>query len=314
MNEAYRFFERTIEKGRLSHLYMLTGPKGSGKMKLALDVAYMIMSRQLGKSDRLRARIHERKAANLMVIEPEGLQIKKEQIRALQEEFSKTVLVAGPRIYCIRHIDRLTKSAANRLLKFMEEPQNESVYGFLLTENVDDVLRTIVSRSQVVKLRSPSEKELEGYLIEQGVEERLAAIAPYVTRDLDEAIELSTDPNFILLVDFISGMSEVWDDGDTSLILYFSEKGGFLVQDRGFFKTFLEVLLIYLLDLVHDRMNQPIAFAFLREDIHRHSERLSLPAINRIIDRIQGLLKRQAYNINLLLALDHTASILETKE
>jgi DNA polymerase III subunit delta' len=314
MNDAYRFFERTIAKDRLAHLYMLTGPKGSGKTKLALDIAYMIMSRYQGKSDRLKTRIHERKAQNLMVIEPEGLQVKKEQILALQEEFSKTALIAGPRIYCIKHVDRLTKSAANSLLKFMEEPQNENVHGFLLTENVDDVLRTIVSRSQIVKLKSPNEKELEGYLIEQGIEERLASITPYVTRDLDEAIELSTDPNFILLVDFMSKMSAIWDDTDTSMILHFSENGQFLVQDRAFFKTFLEVLLIYILDLVHAKMNQPIAFAFLREDIHRHSERMSVLQINRMIDRIQDLLKKQVYNINLMLALDMTASILETKE
>lgn len=314
MKESYRFFERAIEKNRLAHLYMLTGPKGSGKTRLALDIAYMIMSGHHGKSDRLKARIHERKAANLMVIEPEGLQVKKEQILTLQEEFSKTALMEGPRVYCIRHVDRLTKSAANSLLKFMEEPQNENIHGFLLTENVDDVLKTIVSRSQIVKLKSPNEKELEGYLIEQGIEGRLASIAPYVTRDLDEAVELSMDPNFILLVDFISGMSEIWDDTKTSMILHFSENGQFLVQNREFFKTFLEVLLIYILDLVHDKMNQPIAFAFLREDIHRHSERMSIPQINRMIDRIQDLLKKQAYNINLMLALDMTASILETKE
>lgn len=314
MKEAYRFFERTIEKNRLAHLYMLTGPKGSGKTGLALDVAYMIMSRHQGKSDRLKARIRERKAANLIVIEPEGLQVKKEQIMTLQEEFSKTALMDGPRIYCIRHVDRLTKSAANSLLKFMEEPQNENVHGFLLTENVDDVLPTIVSRSQIINLKSPSEKELEGYLIEQGVEERLASIAPYVTRDLDEAVERSMDPNFILLVDFISGMSRIWDDADTSMTLHFSENGQFLTQDRGFFKTFLEVLLIYVLDLVHDKMNQPVAYAFLREDIHRHSERMSIAEINRIIERIQNLLKKQAYNINLMLALDMTANILESKE
>jgi DNA polymerase-3 subunit delta' len=313
MKKAYYFFKQTIEKNRLAHLYLISGPKGSGKAQLVDDVAFLILSQNKKDTTHLSAQIAERKVPNMMVIEPDGLTIKKEQILLLQTEFSKTALVSGPRIYVIKNIERIGQAAANSLLKFMEEPLSQQVYGFLLTENVSDVLPTILSRSQVLHLKSIDEKDLEKELLQQGVAQNVAVLAPYLTKNIDEALLLSEDPNFIEMIHFIEELIAAWGNKKISYPLFFAQNARFLVQDRDFFMNFLELLLLYFLDLIHYKAHQEITYRFLKEYIQIQSDQIQTSVIQQIIDEIQDVLKRQSYNINLELALDQLSYILEKK-
>jgi DNA polymerase III subunit delta' len=313
MKRAYYFFKQTILKNRLAHLYLISGPKGSGKSQLVDEVSYLILNQGKPESPHLKLQIKERKVANLMVIEPDGLTIKKEQILLLQSEFSKTALVSGPRIYVIKNIEKIGMNAANSLLKFMEEPLNHSVYGFLLTENLDDVLRTIQSRSQIIYLKSIDEHDLENELVKLGVEEKVATLAPYLTKNIDEATLLAENPNFLEMIHFIEEVATLWTNKDISFPLYFSNKSGFLIQDRDFFKSFLELLLLYFLDLVHYKAHQEVTYKFLRDQIILQSDRMQVKDINAVIEAIQDVLEKQTYFINLDLALEQLIYTLEKR-
>lgn len=210
MKRALYFFKQTIQKNRLAHLYLIVGPKGSGKSQLVDDVAYLILNQGKPDSPHFKLQIKERKVQNMVVIEPDGLSIKKEQILALQSEFSKTALVSGPRIYVIKGIEKISIAAANSLLKFMEEPQSHNVYGFLLAEDKEDVLRTIQSRSQILTLKSIDELDLEQELIKLGVDEKVATLAPYVTKNIEEATLLAENPNFLDLIGLIEEIATLW--------------------------------------------------------------------------------------------------------
>lgn len=313
MKRAYYFFKQTIQKNRLAHLYLISGPKGSGKAQLIEEVAYLILNQGKPESPHFKLQIKERKASNVMWIEPDGLSIKKEQILALQQEFSKTALVSGARIYVIKGIEKISQSAANSLLKFMEEPLSQKVYGFLLTENIDDVLPTILSRSQIIHLKSIDEKDLEKELLELGVDEKIATLAPYMTKNLEEATQLAENPNFLEMIGFIETLVEQWLNKDVSYPLLFSKQAMFLTQDRDFFKSFLELLMLYFLDLIHYKAHQEITYVFLRDMIQMHSERMQIKDIHEIIASIQDIMEKQTYFINLELALDQMAYTLEKK-
>lgn len=313
MNEARRFFEQTIKKDRLSHLYLISGPKGSGKSELVDDIIYQLLTKDKAPSAHLKIQIKQRTLANVMHIEPDGQTIKKEQILALQQEFSKTALVSGPRIYVIKNVEKMNQSAANSLLKFMEEPLSAGVFGFLLTENIDQMIRTILSRSQVIHMNNRDESDLERDLLALGVDDRIATLAPYLTKDIDEATLLADDPNFIATIDFIEEMAISWQNKDISFPIFFVNEGRFLLQDREFFKNFLELLLLYFVDLIHYRANQPIVYGFLKEYIQAQSDSMKTFEINELIASIQEILKRQNYFINLELALDQLSILLEKK-
>lgn len=316
MNQALHFFKQTIKKDRLSHLYLISGPKGSGKSQLVDEVIYLLLTKDKAEdaqNEHIKEQIKQRMLSNVMIIEPEGQTIKKDQIIALQKEFSKTALVGGPRVYVIKNVEKMNQSAANSLLKFMEEPLSAQVFGFLLTENIDLMIRTILSRSQVIHMINRSEEDLEKELQQLNIDERVAILAPFLTKDIDEAVLLAENPNFLAIIDFIEEIAIQWYNKDVSLPLYFSTKGRFLLQDRAFFKNFLELLLLYFVDLIHYRANQPIVYRFLKEQIQAQSDAMKTFEINALIASIQDILKRQAYFINLELALDQLAIRLEKK-
>jgi len=81
-----------------------------------------------------------------------GLWIKKEQLLELKEEFSKKTLDGLSKIYIIEEAEKLNASAANSLLKFIEEPE-DGIIAILVTNNRYKILPTILSRCQIYSLK-----------------------------------------------------------------------------------------------------------------------------------------------------------------
>lgn len=83
----------------------------------------------------------------MKIIEPDGQFIKKEQILELKHYFSKSSIFTKENVYIIKNCEKMNKESANTMLKFLEEPDS-SVIGFFITDHVDNVINTIVSRCQ----------------------------------------------------------------------------------------------------------------------------------------------------------------------
>lgn len=87
----------------------------------------------------------------LIVIRPEGKDIKKDQILKLQERLQTEPILSKYTIYIIVPADSLSEISANKLLKTIEEP-NKHAIGFLITINSDIILPTIKSRCEILNL------------------------------------------------------------------------------------------------------------------------------------------------------------------
>src|SRR5690606_36803569 len=92
-------------------------------------------------------RIQSGNHPDVHIIKPDGQSIKIEQISFLQKEFTYTGLESNRKVYIIEEADKMTVNAANRLLKFLEEPNQETV-AILITSQIGKMLDTIVSRCQ----------------------------------------------------------------------------------------------------------------------------------------------------------------------
>ena len=87
---------------------------------------------------------------DFFVIEPDGKEIKKNQLIWLREEYQNKSILGLKRVYLIKQAETMNSFAANSILKFLEEP-NEDVVAILLTTNKYKMLDTIVSRCQYYK-------------------------------------------------------------------------------------------------------------------------------------------------------------------
>ena len=83
--------------------------------------------------------------------------IKKDEIQTLKSDLSVKSFY-GKKIYWIKDIEKMTEQAANSLLKFLEEPEDD-IIAILSCKNISAVLPTIISRSQQIKLVGQSEND-----------------------------------------------------------------------------------------------------------------------------------------------------------
>ena len=77
--------------------------------------------------------------------------ILKDDMFDLKKFFLNTSYINDYRVYLIEEAHKLNSSSANMILKFLEEPMN-GVIAFFITTNLDSVLSTIKSRTQIVNV------------------------------------------------------------------------------------------------------------------------------------------------------------------
>ena len=88
---------------------------------------------------------------SLVVISQDGMNIKKEQIVELKKKFSTVPIYTKENIYVIKNAEKLNGASANTMLKFLEEPE-QNILGFFITNNANNVISTIRSRCEVIKV------------------------------------------------------------------------------------------------------------------------------------------------------------------
>ena len=88
---------------------------------------------------------------SLIVVNPDGASIKKNQVLELQERFATKPIYSKFNVYIINYCDKLNASSANTMLKFLEEPADD-ILGFFITDNQENVINTIRSRCQIIKV------------------------------------------------------------------------------------------------------------------------------------------------------------------
>lgn len=156
------YIDQTVIKNKvISHAYLFVAPNNEETKELVIDFAKVILcpnnSNEEEKCDICNL-IDINNYSELMIIEPDGLIIKKEQLKNLQENFMSKPLENSHRVYIIFGADKLNDSSGNSILKFLEEPM-EGIVAILVCENYLNVLKTIVSRCQVINLMGKQEKE-----------------------------------------------------------------------------------------------------------------------------------------------------------
>ncbi len=168
LNEALMASSSQGDKGQqMTHAWLFTGPAGSGRSNAAVAFAAALVCPSGGcnrcaNCSSVTAGLH----ADVEIIKTEGLSIKVDEIRDLIIRSSWAPSVSNYRVVVIEDADRLTESAANALLKVIEEPALRTVW-LLCAPTLTDVLPTIRSRCRSLKLNTPSTKAIIKLLIEK---------------------------------------------------------------------------------------------------------------------------------------------------
>jgi len=177
--------ERAIDGGRVHHAYYFTGPEGVGKAAAGVAFAQALNcpsepGRGCGQCQvcsRIARNIHP----DLVWVEAEGKTIKIGQVRNLEERLAQGAHEGRALVILINEVDRMSISAANALLKSLEEPR-AGVHFVLVSAASHRVPITVRSRCQQVRF---------GPLSVEVVAEALAAETDLDRPELEEVARFS---------------------------------------------------------------------------------------------------------------------------
>lgn len=171
---AVDLLRRHVARGRVRHAYLITGPEGVGRRTLALRLAQAVNCPQPSAPGepcgacRTCLQIDAQQHPDLSIVEAEtrGGTLKVEQVRELQHSLALAPYDARYRYAVLIRFEEAHNSAANALLKTLEEPPAQVILA-VTARDAEDLLPTIVSRCEQIRLRL-----IPAAQIEEGLQSR----------------------------------------------------------------------------------------------------------------------------------------------
>lgn len=240
LREPLASLEAALGEGRLGHAWLLAGPRGIGKLNVALTFAARLLDDRLAsempaslEAEAAGSAMRERRAPanhhpDLHWICPlsDKSTIGVDQVRDVAASLALKGFRGGAKIVVMEPAEAMTESAANALLKTLEEP-TEDTYLLLVSHQPGRLVSTIRSRCQTLMLVPPVPEQARAWLADLGPDAtRSGWRAPVLFAERYEAYK---DNNINKLYDIINDIyenkvdplstAEAWSKLDLELVL-----------------------------------------------------------------------------------------------
>ncbi|MBM4374285.1 MAG: DNA polymerase III subunit [Deltaproteobacteria bacterium] len=241
---------RALARGRLHHAYRFEGPEGVGKELAAVALAQALVCTAGGveacgsceacaRAGRRSERAPEVPLHPDVVLvgrglyPPELLGGKKESSEISVEQIRRVILArasyppheARHQVFIVRGAEELSMSAANALLKTLEEPRPHTQF-ILLTSQPEQLLDTIRSRTLPIRFGPLPDAVVAGLLRARGVpEERLAGLCELAGGSMARALALSDPEASAAREAFVRGVLEAMRAPGLGAAIAFAETG-----------------------------------------------------------------------------------------
>lgn len=291
--------------GTLPHALLFAGGAGTGK----LDFAYALSNRLLCATPDSDLACGQCKSCQLQkagshpdfkVLSPEDKSkvVKVDQVRALVDFVNKKAQYSGYKVVIVSPAEAMNISAANALLKSLEEPGAKTVL-LLLSHSPSRLMATIRSRCQKLAFPLPKENEALNWLAEQGVSAAQALLsvaggAPLKALDLDGSEVLAQRKEMAAaLLSIRQGVL------DPVVVAKQWEKGAA--------NESLKWLIAWTLDWVRVKLDQPMINQDLQAVLSEISASLNLASVFTFCDALKEARQQvqSSSNPNINLMWDH---------
>jgi DNA polymerase III subunit delta' len=194
---AISFLKRMIASRRIPHAFLFTGIAGVGKTTAAMALCQALNCLEPVNGEgcgncRTCRQLASGNFPDFLYLEPDGQNIKIEQIRELNRAMGFKPVAGAYRVVVIDRAELMTVEAANSFLKTLEEPSPGNIIILKVKEPLD-LLSTIVSRCQKIPFRPlPVSVVRERLVSELGIgDESASLIAGISDGSLGRAMEIS---------------------------------------------------------------------------------------------------------------------------
>lgn len=296
----YQTIKNALVSHKVGHSFLLAGEKNP----LKLDVAYLLAQSIIEdrgdfacESCNTCRRIRNNEYLDVILIDGSESSIKKEQIEDLMREFSKTSIEnSHHRVYIINNINNASVKVLNMILKFMEEP-NEHITGILITDQINALLPTIISRCQVLHFHALKLDDLIELYMEDGFDELDAYFLASVHKQYKK-LKLDNEA-FIKAKDLIEDSIKLLKQPDLLEIefshFYNANKKGDLIKDT--LNYYVPLMIVYLNDALVNEEVEDYLYAKQLNELRAYHLDVLLEAYLKTYDKMK-------YNFDKKLLID----------
>ena len=308
----YQTFTNSLKNHTLSHAYLIVGNPGTPLLETAKFLAKTVLCDDpspLACSNCITClRIESENYPDVITLDGSKATIKKEDVLNIESRFEKTAFeTKGIMIYIIHLVENMTLEAVNSILKFIEEPEGE-VYAFLTTNNVNNVLPTIVSRCQLLNLKSVDRKEVIQDAIDLSINPEDAELLSYFYNDSELIYELLNDEdeseNYFISKKAVLGLLSSLNEGNYKDALYYEQKVIIpLIKTKEEMRFFIDLLTEFFEDLLNKKCGREILLKSYDTILTSLSSKL--PHIESSLSELLKQRNLVNMNVNISLQLDH---------
>lgn len=309
----YKTFSNALESGSLSHAYLLHGDSGTPLLNVATHLAKSILCENPSpfacENCIICARIDDGNYPDFIILDGSKGTIKKEAVLSLESNFDKSAMEdKGKKIYILHLVETMSDIVVNSILKFLEEPGVET-YAFLTTNNISNVLPTIVSRCQTVSLKLINRQEIIDSSIELGIDKEDAELLSYFYNEpelLKEAFEKDKNYKFAkeAFLDFVDALYKGKDESTFVMQTAVAP----LLNSKEAARFFFDLLISFFKDIESRKYNKHIYLTSLDVKIDKLAK--DLTRSEEILVEILKSRNQISLNVNITLLLDHVMFII----
>ena len=161
-HEAIQNLVKKYNENQLSHVFLIETNDKVAALEDIKEFVKVINCNESYMEDCMKCNlchlIATEQLPSLEIVSPDGQAIKKGQMEELKQKFSSIPYLSRYNTYIINDAEKFNASSANTMLKFIEEPE-KNIIGFLITNNRENVISTIKSRCEIVKVMYEKENQ-----------------------------------------------------------------------------------------------------------------------------------------------------------
>jgi DNA polymerase-3 subunit delta' len=303
---AVELLRQQIAHGTTRHAYLFAGPSGVGRRTLALRLAQALNCTQpiepgipCGGTCRDCKQIEAMTHPDLTIVQAdsEGGTLKVDQVREARRTLTLKPYQSKYRVTIFLRFQEANDNAANALLKILEEAPSYVVL-VLTADYPEQLLPTIVSRCEVLRLRPLSLETIESHLTQHGADSEQARLIAHISGGrLGYALRLLQDPSALEFRNEKLNEAQSFTTASRVDKFAYAEK---LVKDKDAMRNVLLLWLSYWRDvlLCAGGSSVPLANIDRAKEIKSLAEHVSMSEVRRMVSKLETSLSQLEASVN----------------